>query len=87
MTDFPDPITIARATPIEHKGEQVPVCEHCHVGIKLVPGGQGPTWVHDDGYVVCHLADLVADSRTPEGDADEYDEYDEDLSYELRRDK
>lgn len=26
-------------------------CIHCHKGIHRVLGGQGPTWVHSDGYV------------------------------------
>jgi len=41
------------ATPIEHNGEVIPVCEWCHEGVKRVPGGSGPVWVHDDGYRPC----------------------------------
>ena len=27
-------------------------CKYCQVPLKRVPGGQGPVWVHADGYVV-----------------------------------
>lgn len=35
-----------------HLRLEPPICKHCGGDITRVPGGQGPTWVHADGFVV-----------------------------------
>jgi len=65
------------AEPIEHEGQDIPVCKHCHVGIHRVPVGQGPPWVHDShdgipgGYRACSrhaLANVHPDENAWPGD-------------------
>ena len=76
------------AEPIVHRGEDVPVCKHCHQGIKRVPVGQGPPWVHDTGYRAC--SPIPDAQRWPDDESwpgDEDDGPDDDLVYELRHDK
>ena len=44
-----------KATP-QVETEGVSTCVHCGRQITKVPGGQGPKWIHEDGYVVGHGA-------------------------------
>jgi hypothetical protein len=36
------------------EGMLTPVCAHCDRRIKSVPGGDGPVWVHIDGFRACN---------------------------------
>jgi hypothetical protein len=48
-------VPVHKATPpdVPDLVDNISQCIHCHKLIKRVPGGQGPTWVHEDtGAVV-----------------------------------
>lgn len=40
-----------KATP-QDADAAVSTCVHCLTEVHVVPGGRGPVFVHDDGYVV-----------------------------------
>jgi hypothetical protein len=42
------------------------VCKHCHQTIKIVPGGTGSIWVHEDGYRPCKGAGVSKGAPTAE---------------------
>lgn len=42
------PVGVHKAEPIGDELHGISTCLHCEVMIHLVPGGQGPTWVHAD---------------------------------------
>lgn len=50
MPDLTVGVHKAEAHP-EFAADAASTCVVCHRGIRKVPGGRGPTWVHDDGYV------------------------------------
>lgn len=57
-----------KAEPIDQTSPSL--CKHCRGTITKVPGGHGPMWVHEDGYVVGHGAPLAF--ADPQAEADNY---------------
>jgi len=58
-------MTIHKAEPLPGTGDNgVAYCRHCDHDIKRVPGGQGPTWVHEETGAVAGY------DREPEGEQD-----------------
>jgi hypothetical protein len=64
-------MTIHKAAPHPRVKGEPQVCETCLQPVRIVPGGQGPTWVHDaTGAVAGNSDNLTDEAEYPDAKQD-----------------